>query len=398
MKRYILFIIFFGCITASSQKLDIDRLEKTVYRYNNSLQYKKSQDTLLKILDSDNISVKERVEINILLSLTYKSLQDYASVTYYLSNAEKLAEKNKLYSAVNRIQAQFAFAYFDIQDYKKADIIMEKLAAADYEHLTDDDKSKLFVQQGYIAFLANNFKEAESEYLKAEGLMEQNNPCHLPIVYGKQMQLYIFQNNFDRANVLYERGVARAKECHILKYEVYLAEIMMNLYKDKKDINNAYKFNRKFDSLNAIFRPSENLQKLHIDREIKLRESEEKTRKSRWNLLIIYTSGCILISAVAFWLVRYARRLKSKNNEHVHTIQEMTQQLRSFEEEKQISIAQKSQLNSRQLAIIDMIKDGKTNKEIAAQLNIAESTVKYHIKIIYDLLNIRKRSHLKEKM
>lgn len=398
MKHYTLLIILFGCQILSSQKLNIDRLEKRIYEYNNNLQYKKSQDTLLDLLEIDDLSVKERVEINILISLTYKSLQDYTSVHYYLSNAKKIAVGNKLYGAINRINAQFAFAYFDIQDYKKADAIMQKLADADYQYLSDDDKSKLFVQQGYIAFTANNFKEAELEYSKAEALMEKSNACHLPIVYGKQMQLHLVQNNLKEANALYEKGVAKARECHILKYEVYLAEIMMNVFKEKNDVKNAYRFNRKFDSLNSIFRPSENLQKLHIDREIKLRESEEKSRKSRWQMVIIYTIGFLLISAVTFWLVRYALQLKSKNKEHIHTIQEMKQMLINFEEEKQVSISQKSQLNSRQLLIIEMIKDGKTNKEIASHLNISESTVKYHIKNIYDLLNIRKRSHLKEQI
>src|SRR5690606_4495241 len=43
----------------------------------------------------------------------------------------------------------------------------------------------------------------------------------------------------------------------------------------------------------------------------------------------------------------------------------------------------------RQLQIIDLLKKGRSNKEIAAELFISDNTVKYHLKIIYNVLNIK---------
>ena len=48
----------------------------------------------------------------------------------------------------------------------------------------------------------------------------------------------------------------------------------------------------------------------------------------------------------------------------------------------------------RQLQIIELVKQGKTNKEIGCQLFISENTVKYHLKIIYQTLGIENRYDL----
>lgn len=48
-------------------------------------------------------------------------------------------------------------------------------------------------------------------------------------------------------------------------------------------------------------------------------------------------------------------------------------------------------LTTRHLEIIDLIRKGKSNKEIGKILFISENTVKYHLKSIYDILKIDSR-------
>ena len=45
-------------------------------------------------------------------------------------------------------------------------------------------------------------------------------------------------------------------------------------------------------------------------------------------------------------------------------------------------------------AIIQLVQSGKNNKEIAADLFISENTVKYHLKTIYTILEIKHRNEL----
>lgn len=378
-----------------AQRLSIDNLSDSIYKFNNRLEYKKSQDTLFNLLESEDLSESDKLEINILLSLTYKRLQDYKSAIYYLSNAKKIAVNNQFVDSETNIDAQFAFAYFDTQDYDKANKIMKRIAAQNYKYLDNDNQSKILMQQGYVEYLGKRYADAENYYFRASALMQKNNNCDLPIVYGKQIQLYFVKEDFEKVNNYYKKGVLKAKECHIIKYEVYLAEVMMNVYKDRKDFGNAFKFTKKFDSLNKILKPSENLQELHIDREIKLKENEQKQRDYRWLTILSYTVVLLIMSIIIFLIRRYALKLKTKNNEHLHTIEEMKQLVKDYEFKDQTTNSQKSLLNSRQLLIIDMIKDGKSNKEVASHLCVSENTIKYHIKIIYDILNIKKRSQLK---
>ena len=55
-----------------------------------------------------------------------------------------------------------------------------------------------------------------------------------------------------------------------------------------------------------------------------------------------------------------------------------------------------SHLTERQQQVIELVKQGKTNKEIASELFISENTVKYHLKIIYNILKIENRAQLQE--
>jgi DNA-binding NarL/FixJ family response regulator len=51
-----------------------------------------------------------------------------------------------------------------------------------------------------------------------------------------------------------------------------------------------------------------------------------------------------------------------------------------------------SQLTERQVDVLRQLKDGLTNKEISANLGIAEKTVKVHIAAIFKTLNVVNRT------
>ena len=51
-------------------------------------------------------------------------------------------------------------------------------------------------------------------------------------------------------------------------------------------------------------------------------------------------------------------------------------------------------LTSRQMEMLDGLLEGKSQKEIAAELHIAESTVKWHLGILYTTLNVSGRDEI----
>jgi DNA-binding NarL/FixJ family response regulator len=50
-------------------------------------------------------------------------------------------------------------------------------------------------------------------------------------------------------------------------------------------------------------------------------------------------------------------------------------------------------LTPRELSVIDLLREGKPNKLIAAQLEMRESTVKVHVRNILKKLNVGNRTH-----
>jgi DNA-binding NarL/FixJ family response regulator len=53
----------------------------------------------------------------------------------------------------------------------------------------------------------------------------------------------------------------------------------------------------------------------------------------------------------------------------------------------------KEDLSPRELEVLDLIREGNKNKQIAEQLSIAETTVNFHIKNIVDKLQANDRTH-----
>ncbi len=65
------------------------------------------------------------------------------------------------------------------------------------------------------------------------------------------------------------------------------------------------------------------------------------------------------------------------------------------EERKDGSTFSLNTLTFRQKTVYDLILDGKSNKEIMAELFIEQSTLKSHINQIYKKLNVKSRKELK---
>lgn len=64
----------------------------------------------------------------------------------------------------------------------------------------------------------------------------------------------------------------------------------------------------------------------------------------------------------------------------------------STERRAHVGSASVAQLTERQVDVLRYLRDGLTNKEISAQLGIAENTVKVHIAAIFKALNVVNRT------
>lgn len=103
------------------------------------------------------------------------------------------------------------------------------------------------------------------------------------------------------------------------------------------------------------------------------------------------------MSILSIAVIYRVRLIHAKNREMRSAIEVYTKELKTLSNKirkDEIQTIEKVNLSFRETEIIELISQGKTNKEIAHVLNISENTVKYHVKNIYTKLNIKSRKEV----
>ncbi|MBN8821579.1 MULTISPECIES: LuxR C-terminal-related transcriptional regulator [unclassified Spirosoma] len=404
-KSFTTHVIFLGCIlllstVGYSQKSSYQQLEQKVYLLNNELKYNESQALLLPILQDDKFSADEKYQASILLSYTYKRVYDYQSALKFLKTAQTFAEQtpNKaLYTA--NIQSEEAFILFDTHDYQKADRLMASLEKSGFKHINQENKSKLIMQQGYLLFVKKQYEQAEATYDRAIVWMQASAPCHLPMIYVKKMQLYNAMNRPDLLAGALKKSTFYADSCKIIKYHLYAYEELREIYKAKNDLPHLVQTQKKLDSLNVIFAREQNISSLHNQKESivsdYINQKLQNEKNSKGYLAILLAALALIALALLSWLVASRRKQRRLEGEFLR----MKLELETYLARNRTAVLNRNSLergdlnvlSERQQEVLEYMAMGMPNKAIADKLCISENTVKYHIKNIYLLLDIKDR-------
>ena len=389
------------CASASySQRISVEKLEQKVYSLNNQLKYNESQALLLPLLQDKTLSADYRYEVAVLLSYTYKRVFDYRSTLKFLNIARTFAEETpKRDQYVAAIRAEEAFVLFDTHNYPRADSLMTLLEKSGFKHINLENKSKLVMQQGYLLFLNKQYKQAEATYDKAIKWMRVSTPCHLPMIFVKKMQLYNAMNRLDLLKNALQQSIVCADSCHIIKYHLYANEELLSIYQSRNDLFQTVLIKKRLDSLNKIYAREENIASLHDQKEaILLKEKDQALRheqKSKGYLTIILAGFIAVALLLVSWLLVFRRQKRKMELD----FSRMKAELESYLIQSRAVVSNKpylederlSGLSGRQREVLDCMATGMGNKQIADKLFISENTVKYHIKNIYRLLEIKDR-------
>ena len=397
----LLLLVLFVFTQSFGQSEKLKKLENQIKTFNDNLQYEKSIAVLNEIITNEQSTHYEKYYAYLLESFTHKRLFNYTKTLHKLdlALAEGLQSDQKE-EVKNTIDAEKCFVYFDTQDYPKAEALITQLRKLNFKHLTIPTQSWIIMQDGYIKMLNKDYAKSEQLLNEAAALVKANSPENLPNIYGKKMELFNKMNLFEKRDTAFKEGLLLAKKYNKVKYEMYLYQVMRNIFQENEDYKNAFFTQKKYDSIVKYYNATDANGKLELA-EKKL-EDENRQLKEQNEKYIDYILYGVIVSLLlllyfAFRLYQsnMAKRiLVEKENTRIHNeIERLTQAL----DEKGNAALNLSNYNltDRQKEIIDFIRSGLTNKEIATKLFISENTVKYHLKIIYEILDVEHRSAIR---
>lgn len=363
------------------------------------MQYEKSIQLLNEIICDKQSSHYEKYYAYLLESYTYKRLFNYTKTLHKLdlALAEGLQSDQKE-EVQNTILAEKCFVYFDTQDFTKAEDLTIQLQKAKFKHISETSKSWIIMQDGYMKMLNNNFEKSEELLDEAIALVKVNSPENLPNIYGKKMELYNKMGLIKERDNSFKIGLSIAKKYKKVKYELYLYQVMRNIFQENEEYKNAFFTQKKYDSLFRYYNVVDANSKLELA-EKKLEDQNRKLIEQNKKYFDYILYGVV---ASLVLLLFFAIRLYQSNKSKRILVEKENTRIYAEIEQLSISLDQKGKSNidfsiltDRQREIIDYIREGLTNKEIACKMFISENTVKYHLKVIYDILKVENRSAIR---
>lgn len=408
ITRYlaILFLIFVNFLSA--QSLDIYSLEKEIIKHNREGKHTLSQKKLSELLFSADLTKEEEANILYYMATTYRGLNDNMMCIDYLNKSNAIAKDLPKDNILRmKLDYEYAFAYFDNREYDKSKKMMDYIAAQKYSQVIPEDQSYILIQEGYLFFRKKDFVNAEKKYHEALQIMKTSSYCNLPILYIKMMELYGQMKDIKKVESLYTESLELSKTCGILKYEIFTASQMQIIYNQNELLSKAFSIGLKVDSLKKIENLENRISQMHIiDKKYWEKKASLENESDFWKKIFAFVIATILLLVIAFSVFK-SHNLKIEKIKMGKEIEQIKEDLNTYSQKTHLEekfVSQKSsiinsdQLTDRQKELVELMAEGFSNKEIAEKLFITESTVKYHIKNIYSVLELKDRKDFFKKM
>lgn len=291
--------------------------------------------------------------------------------------------------------------HYDQQQFDGVKASLEELSIENLDFLPHYTHALYLSVLGSMATKAEKYDEAEKFLDEALAILEKHKPIHLPLIYRKKIDLYRRLNRYEKSIESFNKGLYYAKKYDVDVYIVGMYMDVSTFYSRIGDAENALRAQHILNDLNTFYDNINKTGKLHqIERE--LLTSVEKNKQKQSQIYFLLFSGVSLIGlSMLYYLYKSGKKKRiltlEKNNEIQIAMDKILLEIEEVNTTKadtsKVNIANYN-LTERQLEIIGLVKQGKTNKEIGAELFVSENTVKYHLKIIFETLNISKRTDL----
>lgn len=391
------------CMVVYGQKISSDSLKNEILGLNDKNQHEQSILILDKIIANPKSTSDHLYQAYLLRSLTYKSLYNYTGALTNLDLAEKAGQgTNFAKEASSRVLIEKLFIYFDTKRNDEFAATLQQVTPESLKYIGSETRAFYECILGHLEMRKGNYAAADDFFDACIALLEKENPKHLPIIYKVKVELYDLMGQADKAIAAYKKGMSYAEQFGIDIYKITMLETIIYYYANNGNYKEAYlaqlevtQQRRKYDAANRSGQ-------LNILEKELLQQRSDIELKNRKNMGIVLVAVIVLLLALLFVLFKFLQSNKQRRILMEKEVEHMRARLEAYIEQSNNGKSgdsffldlEKYDLKDRHIQIIQLIREGKTNKEIGAVLFISENTVKYHLKVIYEILNIDNRSSL----
>lgn len=400
-KLYFTFTLIFCFISIIfGNTIDPTSLNKEILENNSNKKFDISINRLSEIIYNPKSTEYDIYNAYLQKYITFKSLFNYPEAIENLDKAEKIGlESNYKTEVQTRVNIERVFLEFDLENHTKAKELISKINTDNIKLVDSETQAFYYSVLGTFEIDNGNYNKADDYYNKAIAILTTGNPKHIPNIYRAKMNLYTKLQNHDKVIEAFEMGIKSAKENNMEVYVLNLYEQLTHYYAEIGDYKKAYehrtivnKLATKYDALNTSG------QILLLEKELINNKNNEilgleKNKQVFLISLAIIFGILIIVLFLLFKSNREKRKLIEADNYRMR--EELSSLTKKINDNGETVIDLNSyNLTERQLSIIKLVEQGKTNKEIGAELFISENTVKYHLKIVYNILGIDNRNSL----
>lgn len=397
-------LFFFFCIISvqvAANKIEPEQLNEKIAALNNEQKYDESITILEEIINDKASSAYEIYNAYLQKALTYKRIFNYTEVMINLEEAKKWGSKEPYKEkALSRIKIEELFINFDLLKFEEVDRILLTITEEDINNLDGQSKAFYVGLIGVMDMKKNDLTEARKKYDESIALLEKYSPKDLPNVYRKKIALYSLLNDENSALEAYEKGLYYAEKYNMGIYKIGMHEAMSTFYHDHEDYKSAFEYHlTRMEEFNRYNVTTENDKLKVLERDL-LQKRKDLEIKYEKNIRFFMVAIVVILLAFLLVLLKFfkvsseKRILVERDNARMREELEVLSKEKNEKGESKLD-PRKYNLSERQIEIIELVKKGKTNKEIGADLFISENTVKYHLKIIYNEMGIENRFDLK---
>ncbi|WP_313026791.1 LuxR C-terminal-related transcriptional regulator [Soonwooa sp.] len=401
-----LFVLIFFCLylNTKAQQINSEALNKEISQLNDAYKYEESIIKLEEILHNKKSQNYERYNAYLQKALTFKRLYNYPEVLENLDLAfEEAKDTDFVEEAEVRVLTEKMFVEFDLRNFDKAEKLIKDLSKKNIDLLDAETQAFYLSAVAVLQIINKNYNAAQLTLEDAIGILERKSPKHLPLIYTKIIGLSEHLQDRNLAQNAFDKGIYYAEKYNMDIYKISLYYTMSHFFLTFEDYKNAYLYENQGVEISARYNAAFQNGKLSVlERNLlNKRKNIELDYQKKIKYILAFASAILLAFLVVVVKLYQSNREKNKlilrENNRIRTeLEKLTSEVNEQGEDK-INLANYN-LTDRQIDIVNLVKLGKTNKEIGEKLYISENTVKYHLKIIYSNLGIENRWNLRESL